>query len=81
MAFLARRILAALREAERQADVVASILAPGPLTGSAKLSHAEQVAAEEAVRAATLRWRPAQPHRSRGCEPARGGPDATDEKN
>ena len=61
--WLLRRLGAALREAERQADVVAEILAPGPLGPPAvKWSRETQLDAEEAVRAAKRRWAQTQPH-------------------
>jgi len=55
--WLARRLGAALREAERQADLVAEIIAPGPLGApSIKWPRDTQVAAERAVEAAKSRW-------------------------
>ena len=55
--WLARRLAAALREAERQADLVAEVLAPGPFGPPAiKWPRETQVAAEQAVEAAKQRW-------------------------
>jgi hypothetical protein len=59
---LARRLLAVLREAERQVDVVAEILVPGPLgpAGAKWLSRDAQAAASQAVNDAKRRWVEAQ---------------------
>lgn len=63
-AWLSRRLLAALRNIERQADQVAEILAPGPLGPPAiKYPRETQEAAEQAVEAAKQRW--AQAHTQR----------------
>ena len=49
--------MAALREAERQADLVAEVLAPGPFGPPAiKWPRKTQEAAEQAVEAAKRRW-------------------------
>jgi hypothetical protein len=72
--WLARRMLAALRNVERQADLVAEILAPGPLgPPSIKWPRETQEAAEQAVEAAKQRW--AQSHakqRASQCAPSAG---------
>ena len=70
--WLARRVLAALREAERQADLVAEVLVPGPFGPPAmKWPRETQAAAERAVEVARRRW--AQAHAARHasrCSPA-----------
>ena len=55
--WFSRRLLAALHKVERQADLVAEVLAPGPLGPPAiKWPRETQEAAEQAVEAAKQRW-------------------------
>jgi hypothetical protein len=66
---LARRLLAALREVERQADVVAEILVPGPLgpAGAKWPSRDAQAAAAQAVHDAKRRWAQEAQGADKGC--------------
>ena len=63
---LLRRVIAALRDGEKQLDFVAEVLQPGPLgLAGAKETHAEAAAAKAAVEAAKRRW--AESRRPGGC--------------
>jgi hypothetical protein len=71
--WLARRVLATLHKIERQADLVAEILAPGPLGPPAiKWPRETQDAAEQAVEAAKRRWAQAHAAHASPCTPAPG---------
>ncbi len=57
-----RRLAAALRAAEQQADAVAEVLWPGPIGApGVKWGREAQAEAEAAVAAAKRRWADAQP--------------------
>jgi hypothetical protein len=80
--WLARRVLAALREAERQADLVAEVLAPGPFGPPAMKSWSRetQEAAAQSVEAARRRWSQTHAPLQGSSAPATGNASHTREQ-